>query len=227
MSSPRLPDRFALPVLPAGLEAWFDFAREVPTEAEVRFGEAVLDGLRVVDSHSARLALEGYRFTWHDGVWSDASVVGCWPAHWIVIDAIEADPFIVDLSSPDLPVLTARHGEGAWRPHPVAHTLAAFVAALEVVSAPGADLPFEESWLDTFSVWAIDLGASPLKTLVQLHDRPVLRHLSREDLLALRTSLPALIVDGVSRAQADAYADDAARHGATFQVRPGHPPADV
>jgi hypothetical protein len=50
---------------------------------------------------------------------------GSWQAEWFVIgcDAELGDPVFVDLSLPELPVLSAMHGMGVWEPFQIAESL--------------------------------------------------------------------------------------------------------
>jgi hypothetical protein len=43
---------------------------------------------------------------------------GGWQPQWLVIgmEVLLGDPVFVDLDDPGLPVFTAMHGQGAWRP---------------------------------------------------------------------------------------------------------------
>ena len=56
--------------------------------------------------------------------------LGDWKSSWVVI-AYETglgDPLFLDTDDPALPVLTAMHGEGDWRPDTVATSIEAFFA---------------------------------------------------------------------------------------------------
>jgi hypothetical protein len=53
-----------------------------------------------------------------------------WSGDWVVVAAVFGDPFFVDISQSGFPVYFARHGAGEWKPHRVAPTMAAFIAAL-------------------------------------------------------------------------------------------------
>jgi hypothetical protein len=57
---------------------------------------------------------------------------GSWRPEWIVIGRETAlgDPIILDNPSPDLRVMSAMHGEGAWKPVVIAASLAGFGDAL-------------------------------------------------------------------------------------------------
>jgi hypothetical protein len=58
---------------------------------------------------------------------------GAWRPNWTVIGYETAcgDPLFIDTDDSGLPVLTAIHGEGSWKPQPVAISLDAFVRSLE------------------------------------------------------------------------------------------------
>jgi hypothetical protein len=60
---------------------------------------------------------------------------GDWLPSWFVIGGEDlcGDPLFVDLANPDLPVVTAPHGEGDWHPVTIASSFNGFVAALEEV----------------------------------------------------------------------------------------------
>jgi hypothetical protein len=70
---------------------------------------------------------------------------GDWHSTWLVIAENDesGDPLFVDIALPAMPVYTARHGEGSWKPSLVAESFASFVAALERVQAlsQGRDTP--------------------------------------------------------------------------------------
>lgn len=58
---------------------------------------------------------------------------GAWKPGWIVIGCETAcgDPLFLETGDPALPVLTAKHGEGAWEPVPISISLDAFFASLK------------------------------------------------------------------------------------------------
>lgn len=219
----ELPDTFRLPPLPAALDAWFAFGGERDDDTEViAYGEgldgAVLDDLGVVDAASARLALVGYRWVWEGGAWVDEAARGGWKENWIVLDSINADPIIADISTTGVSVLEARHGEGDWDPQLRAASLTDFIADLEVEHDAGPP-PFDSEPHDAWSVWALDLGASPLSTLVAVAGYPLFPDFSRTELLALRRELPVRLVDDLTETAAEACVAFGARHGAVFEAR--------
>lgn len=212
------PASFALPPLPPTLDAWFELVSDRGDDTEVIFDGAILDDLGVVDPASARLALVGYRWTFEQGVWIDQAERGSWDANWIVLDSIGADPLIADVSVPEVPVYEGRHGEGLWAPQRVADSLAEFVAELEVNEDVPGPPPFDEPVPD-WSVWAIDLGPSPLRTLVSLADYPLFPSYSRAELLELRKALPVQLTHGLDESGAMACVEFGARSGAVFEAR--------
>lgn len=50
---------------------------------------------------------------------------GDWQRQWLVIgrDTLLGEPLFVDLSTAELAVFTAAHGQGVWRPDPIAASL--------------------------------------------------------------------------------------------------------
>jgi hypothetical protein len=58
---------------------------------------------------------------------------GAWRPNWTVIgyEIACGDPLFIDTDESALPVLTAIHGESAWKPQPVAISIEAFVRSLE------------------------------------------------------------------------------------------------
>jgi hypothetical protein len=73
--------------------------------------------------------------------------------------------------------------------------------------------------LADWSVWAIDLGPSPLTTLVSLSNWPLLPSFDRTELVRLRTSLPARIAAGLSESDALSCVEFGAGSGAVFEAR--------
>jgi hypothetical protein len=70
-----------------------------------------------------------------------------------------------------------------------------------------------------WSVWAVDLGPSPLKTLRSLKDEPSFSSLERGDLLRIRASLPAQLATGLTERAAHSCVELGARSGAAFEAR--------
>lgn len=59
---------------------------------------------------------------------------GDWQEEWLVIATDQlGDPIIVDVSSPELTVLSAAHGEGSWEPFVIASSLGCFKAIICVL----------------------------------------------------------------------------------------------
>jgi hypothetical protein len=59
---------------------------------------------------------------------------GDWQEEWLVIATDQlGDPFIVDVSSPKLTVLSAAHGEESWEPFVIANSLENFKAIISVL----------------------------------------------------------------------------------------------
>lgn len=73
--------------------------------------------------------------------------------------------------------------------------------------------------LADWSVWAIDLGPSPFKTLVSLRNWSRLPTSDRTELVRLRTSLPARIATGLTESDALSCVEFGARLGAVFEAR--------
>ncbi|MFG6501945.1 SMI1/KNR4 family protein [Microbacterium sp. P05] len=213
-----LPVSSVLPPLPAALDAWFTLIAELPTDSELVFDGVVLDNLGVVDAEAARRALIGYRFVFENDKWVDTVERGEWRESWIVLDSLSADPLIADISAPEVPVLQDEHGRGRWEPQPAAPTLAAFIAQLERVDDLPGPPPFDES-LFSWSVWAVDLGPSPLKTLISLSNWPLFPTYERSELLRLRANLPAQLASGLTETLAQSSVDFGKRSGATFEAR--------
>lgn len=53
-----------------------------------------------------------------------------WPASWVVVADIGADPIMVDTQIAECPVLMSMHGMGEWNPHLLAPSLAIYLEAL-------------------------------------------------------------------------------------------------
>lgn len=61
---------------------------------------------------------------------------GAWRASWVVIGHETAcgDPIFIDTATEAMPVFTGIHGEGAWRPNPVASSAEAFAKCVQEFS---------------------------------------------------------------------------------------------
>ena len=91
---------------------------------EVSFGYG---GLKLLGIEELAEGQVGYALGIDDQSLS-GSAPGDWRREWIVFcyDTGLGDPIFVDSGSPEFPVFTAMHGEGAWEPKPVAISLEAF-----------------------------------------------------------------------------------------------------
>lgn len=215
-----LPASFTLPELPPALDEWFALAAGVGENTEVvaqAIDEgSILDNLGVVNPDAARGALIGYRFVYVDGAWVDEAGRGNWRENWIVLDSRNADPIIADISTPEVEVLFGLHGEGTWEPEIVAASLSDFIATIdvnEVDAPPPYELPV--AW----SVWALELGPEPMKTLVSLKKWPLFRDFERAELLEVRDSLPVKVAEGLTEDGARSCVDFATQFGAVFEAR--------
>ncbi len=217
---PDLPASFVLPDLPPELDAWFRFAAARDEDTEVISFGSLLDDLGVVDAESARFALAGYRWTIEAGEWIDEVARGGWRESWIVLDSVNADPIIADLSGPGIPVLADEHGRDAWDPQPLAATLAEYIAGLDVNQVPGPPPFDDDDPLPSWSVWATDLGPEPLKTLVALAKWPLFDSFTRPEIIALsKAAGPVLLASDLTESGARSCVDFAARQGATLEAR--------
>lgn len=195
-----LPSDFVLPALPPALDAWFALVSDWRDDSELIVDGVITDGLGVEDPEAARQGLIGYRWVRNGERWVDAAGEGGWDKRWIVLDAVDADPFIADLSTPQVRVLAAVHGEGSWSPEVVAESLEAFLESVERnddVPGPSAGQP-----LFTWSVRLDSLGARPLETLIALQGWPMFPRLSRSEQLALRGQLPFTVSDRLTETAA-------------------------
>ncbi len=65
---------------------------------------------------------------------------GDWQEQWLVIAADQlGDPIIVDVSSPNLSVLSAAHGEGTWEPFIIADSLDKFANIISILNNVSKD----------------------------------------------------------------------------------------
>ncbi len=71
-----------------------------------------------------------------DGSDLSGSEEGDWQKGWQVFgrDTLLGEPFFADVSNAQLPVYTAMHGMGQWKPSVVSESLAGFLAALELLA---------------------------------------------------------------------------------------------
>ena len=102
--------------------------------------------LHVVDANGLDGAQLGYS-RGPDGEDLAGDLPGDWQATWVVIGHEDqcGDPLFVDTSDSELPVFTAPHGEGAWRPQMIAESLGQFSKALRYLKAvtQGRETPLE------------------------------------------------------------------------------------
>ena len=60
---------------------------------------------------------------------------GDWQEEWLVIANDElGDPIFVDVSSPNLTVLSSQHGEGTWEPFVIANSLDNFKSIISILN---------------------------------------------------------------------------------------------
>ncbi len=78
----------------------------------------------------------GYSRHPNDGSDLTGAEEGDWLKGWQVFgrDTLVGDPYFADVSDERLPVYTAMHGMGQWKPNVVSESLAGFLAALEFLS---------------------------------------------------------------------------------------------
>jgi hypothetical protein len=212
----RPPTSFPLPSLSPALDAWFAFAADLADDTELIHDGVILDGLRVTDEPAAREALAGYRFVVEDDAWADRAGRG-WDENWIVLDAMNGDPIVVDVSTGEVSALEDPDGTGSWRRRLVAASVPAFVDAIERVDDVPGPPPIDDP--APWSVWAVDLGPEPLKTLLGLERWPLFETFTRSELLAMRSRLPARVSDGLDEDGARSCVEFAAGYGATFEAR--------
>lgn len=61
---------------------------------------------------------------------TDHAPSAAWSHTWVVVGTALGDPFFIDVSRENCPVLFARHGAGSWSPTEVASSMAAFIESL-------------------------------------------------------------------------------------------------
>lgn len=103
---------------PAAYEA---LRKKLPV-AEINFG---YEGITLVPLDKIPEAQRG------DSIVPDGESTD-WPDSWLVIghDNSLGDPIFIDASKRELPVLTARHGEGSWSPSEIAPSVEVFFEIL-------------------------------------------------------------------------------------------------
>ncbi|MCZ4312211.1 hypothetical protein O4H66_02240 [Comamonadaceae bacterium G21597-S1] len=115
-------------LVPASFRHW---------RAALRFDEISLGfgGVRLATLVELEAFQIGYSMSL-DGTNLCSDAPGYWRSTWLAIgeETSGGDPLILDTSSKALAVLTARHGLGQWDPYPVATSLAALDAALNVLA---------------------------------------------------------------------------------------------
>src|SRR5262249_16798035 len=85
----------------------------------------VIEELSLFAASDLSEAQAGYRWTGAERTPSPA-----WHPEWVVIGSVFGDPFFVDTSHRDCPVLFARHGAERWSPVLVAPSMVAFIDGL-------------------------------------------------------------------------------------------------
>jgi hypothetical protein len=223
--------RHPLPALPGAFDDWFAFAGSaigMDIFLDERYSETIgygampLDGLEIVDPTCASAAMEGYRFVLDqrhsssdDLVWSDQALSGQWHPEWVVVESIQADPFIADISRPGVPILFARHGCGYWSPEPMFESLAEFIASLR--AKPRSVPTFEPSPLYTVAI--TDFGSRPKDILLALKRLPQFMTHSPVALLALSKQSRLVVLEhSVSRSMAERISRILRDNGATVVV---------
>jgi SMI1 / KNR4 family (SUKH-1) len=84
-----------------------------------------VEDLQLFGAAELELAQDGYS---HNSIKNE--VIDIWPTHYVVIAEMAGDPFVLDLSAAkkgDAPVLTAKHGQGAWKFRKFADTFLEFL----------------------------------------------------------------------------------------------------
>lgn len=121
-------------------------ARYVTLLKQTRVKEVSLGsgGVELFNSRSLNRAQIGYAVT-PDGKPLTGTHTGDWRENWLVIgkEILCGDPLFIDLDDEVLPVFTAAHGEGAWKPIRVAPSFTAFAQSLENIAeaARGREYP--------------------------------------------------------------------------------------
>ena len=102
----------------------------LPTE--VSFG---CGGIALLPLDEIEQAQLGYSVT-SDGASLCSGEDGAWQLNWLVIghDTACGDPVFIDSRRLTMPVFTAMHSEGAWRPKQIATSLDTFAKCLEEFS---------------------------------------------------------------------------------------------
>lgn len=200
--------RFKLPPLPPPIQDWFAWCRRIGDQPLVlndpdwRGGDeigGVLTGSGAVDVPGLLAEMEGYRFildpkasTPEQLVWSDQVDTGHWQPHWVVLQNCGGDPLIGDISQPEVPVLSDRHGGGSWSPELLYPSLRMLMERIEVeLPHPRGDAPPTLF----YTVLLTDLGPQPLQVLTTLKTHPDYKHLAGAMLLKLKHQLPLMLLD--------------------------------
>src|SRR5215467_366979 len=86
--------------------------------SEVCFGYT---GLKLFSLDELEGSQIGYSISAEGNSFCDG-LPGAWKSEWIAIgrDTLCGDPIILNTARPELPVMTAIHGEGSWDPSPIA-----------------------------------------------------------------------------------------------------------
>lgn len=103
---------------------------------EISFGGG---GIRLFPLDEIHQAQVGYACGEDGQSFCDGSE-GSWKPEWIVIgyEIWLGDPIILNTSHPNLQVMTAMHGEGSWKPQPIAESLDAFGPVLRAIKEVSA-----------------------------------------------------------------------------------------
>lgn len=110
---------------------------------EVSYG---CGGVKVFSADELEERQVGYSVA-PDGTSLCSGKAGAWQAHWVVIGEETAcgDPLFIDVDARALPVFTAMHGSGTWKPVQVAASVEMFAKSIEELSrlAVGRSTPVE------------------------------------------------------------------------------------
>lgn len=121
---------------------------------EVHFGAG---GMRLFEPDQLAAAQIGYSITSNGQSLIDRRQ-GSWQPSWLVIgfDTLVGDPIFIDTSSPLLPVFTAMHGGGPWKPMLISPSLEHFFRIYK-----------EFSRISKGRTCPVDLENNPLSVLEQ------------------------------------------------------------
>jgi hypothetical protein len=110
---------------------------------EVSFGSG---GVELFNSRGLNRAQIGYAVT-PDGKPLTGTRTGDWRESWFVIgnEILCGDPLFIELNDESLPVSTASHGEGAWKPIRVAPSFTAFAQSLEKIAEAAREREYPDA----------------------------------------------------------------------------------